>query len=260
MCWICRTVLIGLLWCVGGPGLTAAAQQPAAPAPVELVSLDFPRDAAVGAEFTVTATVRSRLPRLTLVNLRLAYTNVQLLAPAAEQLFFLEGNATHSIRWRVKRTGAEAGQIVTGMTLLTPGRPGAETAPFAVPAPDLTALRQVWVGEWTSPDSRFDAEMRLTLTADGRVDGQLAWTLRKSPRPEDQAKLGFTGTEHVWGTYDPRSRTLVLEGYRRDDPHQILGLDKYRLVLADGGQVIGGITWDHATWQGKFNLTSKSSR
>ena len=41
---------------------------------------------------------------------------------------------------------------------------------------------------------------------------------------------------------------LVMEGYRKDDPNDIISLDKYRLVLAEGGKSLEGKTWNHGGW------------
>jgi len=45
-----------------------------------------------------------------------------------------------------------------------------------------------------------------------------------------------------------------VDGYDKTDPNQILGLDKYRLILADNSAALGGITWDHGPWRGLLGL------
>ncbi|MGH8106553.1 MAG: hypothetical protein ACREO2_09550, partial [Arenimonas sp.] len=77
----------------------------------------------------------------------------------------------------------------------------------------------------------------------------------ESPNAEDQVKLGMTGIEFVHGKYDPASRVLTFEGISKTDPNNILGLDKYKLLLADNDNVIGGITLNNGSWRGVFSLT-----
>jgi hypothetical protein len=94
----------------------------------------------------------------------------------------------------------------------------------------------------------------LRTSANGDANGAITWTLRKSSRPEYQAKLGLTGIEHVRGRYDPGTRLLNLDGYRLDDPNKILGTDRYRMVVAENLKAMGGITWDHGRWTGRIFL------
>jgi hypothetical protein len=98
--------------------------------------------------------------------------------------------------------------------------------------------------------------MRLEMGADDGVQGQITWTLEQSPRKEEKSKIGLTGIEYVGGTFDPASGVLLMEGYEKDDPNTILGLDRYRLFLAENGTVIGGITWHHGEWTGLFLVES----
>ena len=51
------------------------------------------------------------------------------------------------------------------------------------------------------------------------------------------------GGVRVASVYVPNGRAL-------DDPHYILGKDRYRLVLSDDGTALAGMTWDHGTWNG----------
>lgn len=129
------------------------------------------------------------------------------------------------------------------------------------PESDRALLASPWKGTWVSSKGYlYSASVRLRVAADFSVEGEISWVLERSPREEDKAKLGFGGTEYVRGTYDPRARVLRLEGYRKDDPNIILGLDKYHLVLADSDQVLGGITWNHGDWQGLFSLLRVPNR
>jgi hypothetical protein len=125
-----------------------------------------------------------------------------------------------------------------------------------VPDSTIAALNDVWKGEWTNPIGHlYIAEMRLVVSKDGTIQGEILWTLKKSPRDNEQVKLGLTGVEFVSGKYDAASRVLTFSGYRKDDPDTILGLDQYKLLLAENEMVIGGITLNNGGWRGIFSLT-----
>jgi hypothetical protein len=112
-----------------------------------------------------------------------------------------------------------------------------------------------WHGFWTSPEGYlYEAVMNLRPGDGGAVEGEINWTLRKSPRPAEQAKLGMTGVEFVRGTYYGATGTLKVDGYRKTDPNTILGLDKYRLVVSDDSRTLGGITWSADRWSGQILL------
>jgi hypothetical protein len=129
-----------------------------------------------------------------------------------------------------------------------------------IPTAEKAALVQKWSGTWESARGPvYDAELFATFNPSGAVEGRILWTLRKAPanRPDYVGKEGKKGVEYIWGTYAPQSRSLNLEGYRRDDPQGILGLDRYRLTLsADLGE-LNGVTYDHGTWKGAFRLSHR---
>jgi hypothetical protein len=115
-----------------------------------------------------------------------------------------------------------------------------------------------WHGFWTSPSGYlYEANMHLSVAADNSVTGDIHWTLRKSPHPEERVKLGLTGVEHVSGTWLPDSGVVRVEGISLDDPNHILGVDKYRLLLSDDAKVLGGFTWNHGPWTGQILLHRK---
>lgn len=125
----------------------------------------------------------------------------------------------------------------------------------SVEAPSPAALAGTWHGDWAGDQFRYDAAMALNVDDTGNVGGSIRWVLRFSPKADLAAKLGHNGVEYVRGKYHAETGTLILEGYRKDDPDGILGLDKYRLVVAPGGQAMGGITEDHGPWSGRFFLS-----
>jgi hypothetical protein len=127
-------------------------------------------------------------------------------------------------------------------------------------ADDRTVLNGKWDGVWTSVSPKdagyvYFASFNMTVQPDNSIEGAITWTIKASPRPEEQAKIGLTGTEYVHGVYDEASKMAQFEGYKKDDPNSILSLDKYRLILAPNNQVLGGITWSNGTWQGLISLS-----
>ena len=128
------------------------------------------------------------------------------------------------------------------------------SVPSVVPAQDGGPSR--WQGQWTNPRGHlFAADAQLEFRPDGTVQGTITWTLVKSPRPGEQAKLGQKGVEHVRGRYDARCRLLSLEGHSKDDPNTVIGLDVYRLVLTENGKALVGPTRSHREWEGRFEAT-----
>ena len=124
-----------------------------------------------------------------------------------------------------------------------------------LPDSAIAAINAVWHGEWTNPIGHvYSAEMHLTVSNNGTIQGEIDWTLQKSPRDYEQAKVGLKGIEFVSGKYDAANKLLVFSGYKKEDPDTILGLDQYRLLLAENEKVIGGITFDNGDWRGIFSL------
>jgi hypothetical protein len=112
-----------------------------------------------------------------------------------------------------------------------------------------------WRGVWTSGEHEYQAELDFTLENSGRVQGQIRWMLVRSPDHEQQANIGQRGTEFVEGQFDIDTGVLTLRGTRLEDPHRILGVDEYRLVVSPNGQYIVGLTADHGSWRGRMELT-----
>jgi hypothetical protein len=142
------------------------------------------------------------------------------------------------------------GLLAIGWLLVAPASAWAQNVSEA----DRAALAGPWQGLWSSDTHEYAATIRLNAAGNGQVEGTINWTLRKSPRPEYQAKIGQTGVEHVRGTFRTDGSLLSLDGYRLDDPNKILGMDKYRLVVSDNRKTLGGVTWDHGGWGGRLFL------
>lgn len=121
-----------------------------------------------------------------------------------------------------------------------------------------------WRGVWTNPAGYiYSAEVTLiagpgcktcAVIGSRAVHGWIVWTLRKvgsNAPPEMAAKVSSTGKESVSGEMVGEG-FFVLKGVGKDDPNDIVGLDQYRLALADNGDVIGGITRNNGPWTGQF--------
>ena len=70
-------------------------------------------------------------------------------------------------------------------------------------------------------------------------------------------KIGLQAKEYVRGTYNASTKEYILKGYKKDDPHLIIGLDLYRIKEDENGH-IGGDTKTEGTWKGRINGQSPS--
>lgn len=111
-----------------------------------------------------------------------------------------------------------------------------------------------WHGFWKAENYLYEAEMKLDVGADGSIEGAIDWTLRETSDTSLKDRIGRSGTEHVRGQFLPEPGILTFEGVSKDDPDGILGLDKYRLLLAPNRKSIGGLTDNHGDWRGQFFL------
>jgi hypothetical protein len=115
----------------------------------------------------------------------------------------------------------------------------------------------VWDGFWTtyeigSQGYVYEASMTLASEANNSVSGQINWTMRRSGRSADDAKIGKSAIEFVRGSYDATNHVLRLAGYSKTDPDTVIALDRYHLLLADNGTVIGGMTATGGSWRGSL--------
>jgi hypothetical protein len=131
-------------------------------------------------------------------------------------------------------------------------------AAFPAGAADSKDLAGSWHGFWSAPEGwLYEADMVLSVDAQNNITGAIHWTLRKSPRPGEQGKIGLSGVENVRGVFLPECGMVRMEGMSLEDPNHVLGLDKYRLILSDNFQVLGGITSHHGPWTAQFLLKRK---
>lgn len=132
---------------------------------------------------------------------------------------------------------------------------------FAAPASAQGFPPGPWVGVWVNGDQTYEygAELDFTVENSGRVDGQITWTLTGAPA-EMQHNIGKQAVEYVEGALDLSTGSLTLQGTRRDDPHEIIGIDTYRLAVSPNGQYITGLTADNGTWRGRIDLVRTGPR
>lgn len=124
----------------------------------------------------------------------------------------------------------------------------------------LTAQVRHFQGTWTLIGTTYVFEFDLILEHENEheVKGYFNWKVVRYDendlfsREYYQPKLGYTAKEFVRGQYDPKTRQYFLKGYQKDDPHQIISTDTYRLQLDENGD-IGGDTNAHNTWKGRIN-------
>lgn len=104
--------------------------------------------------------------------------------------------------------------------------------------PNLTPSGS-WSGDWNSKTTYFTATANFTESG-GKVSGQIVWTIRRTTNPKKIDKIGTSAVEYVQGAFNPATRMLSLKGYRKDDPNNIVILDRYNLILAEDNQTING--------------------
>lgn len=239
--------------------LSWVGQEPP-PRPLTVTSFTFaPKPAAVGQEISVVVTIKNTTARLLLANVRLLLPKeVELILPEREQILFFEAGISRDVRWKAKVVADGPWRMNVDPSVISEGRPMNGPQP-RISEPTAIALAKTWTGTWTSESGYvYDAVFKARVDPGGAVEGRLDWTLKKAPesRTDYADKIGATGTEFVWGTFDAAGRNLDMEGYRRDDPRTVLGLDRYRLTLTEDLSEIKGATWNHGTWKAAFRLTA----
>lgn len=104
--------------------------------------------------------------------------------------------------------------------------------------PDISPSGK-WSGDWSSKSGTFTEEATFNEN-EGKVVGQIVWTIRRTSIPKKMDKIGTTAIEFVQGTFNPTTRMLDIRGYRKDDPNNIVILDKYKLSLSEDNQTLIG--------------------
>lgn len=111
-----------------------------------------------------------------------------------------------------------------------------------------------WSGDWNSKSAYYMATVTLEET-NGRINGRIVWTLKRTSNSQKINKIGASAVEYVQGTYNSQTRMLNLRGIRKDDPNNIVILDRYNLSLSDDNQTLMG-----KSLNGNFILKDKICR
>ena len=97
-----------------------------------------------------------------------------------------------------------------------------------------------WIGEWSNKNGyvyRFTMSLEET---DSLISGTIEWSLKKSPLSAEKNKLGLLAVEFVEGTFEHRTGMVLIRGVRKNDPHEIIALDEYRLLISNDARSING--------------------
>ena len=124
----------------------------------------------------------------------------------------------------------------------------------------ISAQIKHFKGNWTKLGTTYDFSFDLYLrhTEGNQVEGVFNWKFvhynenEPNSRSYYEEKRDLTAKEFVRGTYNPQTKELHLRGYKKEDPHLIIGIDEYRLKVDDNGD-IGGKTKAHGSWKGRVN-------
>lgn len=108
-------------------------------------------------------------------------------------------------------------------------------------------------GHWENGASTYRYKFEINFEPKEEFDGYILWTLLKSPNDAEKRKIGLQGKEFVKGNYNSQTRRLSLKGYQKEDPHNILGLDEYRLELSSDGNHLFGTTKNGGDWSGRLD-------
>lgn len=139
---------------------------------------------------------------------------------------------------------------------------GAPAFAEPVTAAQQAMLGKPWIGTWTDSSGYiYNGVLALTVGEDGALEGTITWTLRRAPIGSlEETKVGLSAVEHVRGTYSPTIGALTFSGYAVDDTNALIGMDVYRLAIADDGSRIVGLTWANGPWDGRIEfLPQKTS-
>lgn len=96
-----------------------------------------------------------------------------------------------------------------------------------------------WAGDWNTENSYFTATANFT-DKNGDVSGRIVWTLQRTTKPEKLPNIGTSAVEYVAGKFDSETKLLNLTGLRKDDPNNLVILDKYTLSLAEDNKTLIG--------------------
>ena len=114
--------------------------------------------------------------------------------------------------------------------------------------------------EWSMKDKHdlFTGICKIEIKDNEMVKGELVWKFLAVDSTDNsmmdmyKGKKGKSGIEFVEGNYNPSTHDIFFEGQEKDDPCEILGLDKYSLKRSADGLVLYGTTATGGTNKGLF--------
>lgn len=121
-------------------------------------------------------------------------------------------------------------------------------------SPKAQSVGGLWQGRWSSPEGYvFDFVLHLDEFADGTITGYLSWKFVQAPDNDGyyQHREGQEAIEFVEGK-SPEKGNVYFEGVRKDDPLEIISLDKYKLLFDETFNRFTGTTGHHGAWTGKI--------
>lgn len=123
------------------------------------------------------------------------------------------------------------------------------TASFA----KAQSIGGLWQGRWTCPEGYiFDFVLHVDEFPNGDMEGYLAWRYVSGPVGDwyYSGRENQEATEFVSGKIVGNGK-LQFQGYKKDDPHSIIALDKYTITFDETFGSFTGITGHHGAWTGK---------
>jgi hypothetical protein len=122
-------------------------------------------------------------------------------------------------------------------------------------------------GEWTEngKTTLFKGLMKLEVTGD-KIKGEIIWTFLAADSSNLQSvqfysnKKGFIGIEYFTGIIDWMTKDILFEGYQKDDPHNVIGTDRYYAKFSSQLNFIYGKTWSNGENNGLLFLIGMSDQ
>lgn len=121
------------------------------------------------------------------------------------------------------------------------------------------AQERYFKGEWTDTGTTANYTILLKIKIEQeKAVGEILWIYNSSDSSNTElvdymkGKKSKMAIEYVKGTFISRTRDLVLQGYNKKDPHNIIGIDRYVLKLSSDDKVIYGKTDNGTKYSGLF--------
>lgn len=113
-------------------------------------------------------------------------------------------------------------------------------------------------GEWTMVNKHdlYTGLFKIEIKKNGTATGEFVWTYLATDSTSQElldllkGKKGTTGIEYLEGNFSVITNDFYFEGIKKDDPNNILGLDKYHIKLSANKLVIYGSTETAGTNEG----------